>query len=360
MAANNFNTVTTRLETQSLTSLNLAFNAFSSLSALSNLTSLPNLQRLSLQSNAVTSLECPAVFAQLTHLDMSANLLPTFSALNPLSTASFPSLVSLRVSRNPFFTTQAPDVSHMLALARIPNLNELNYSPIDPAERVNGELYYLSRIAAEFTSADDDSIRTKEIRLSHPQWDYLCRKHDYALAITSRDQSKGYGPGTLGARLIQLTINRPRENSSEQVRVPRTISIYALKALLAKRFKILPLSFALVWETGEWDPVGRSAAAVTTTRAEEAADNDVEDDAFSVSSTEAEPGQEALDLAQNESQPAASLRNPSGQATQRGRFVRREVRIREGTSSVGFWVEGDAAILRVEEMHGAGEERVEC
>jgi hypothetical protein len=205
----------------------------------------------------------------------------------------------------------------MLSLAVLPGLKMLNYSPIDAAERFNAELYYLSRVTAQLRRAEPGSTEEQRILDENPQFQPLVAKHDYELHLRSpRAQEAKYAPGTLGARLITLhvtPVNHARRAKS--IQVPKTISIYELKSQLGRRFGLLPARFRIVWETGEWDPVGKGEGE--------------DGDEFSVGSEDGE--------------------GDDGNG-EKGRWVRREVVVLEGTSSVGFWVDGDTAVLRLEEL----------
>ena len=116
----------------------------------------------------------------------------------------------------------------------------------------------------------------------------------------------------------------------EVLRVPRTIGIYKLKSLVGRRVGVLPVHLRLVWETGEWDPAGK----------EDEDDEDVwgtdSDDDGEDSSKEGRSGKEAAGAENGESH------------ERKGKWVKREVVLVEGTRPLGFWIEGKEADVRVE------------
>ena len=118
----------------------------------------------------------------------------------------------------------------------------------------------------------------------------------------------------------------------------------------------------LIWETGEWDPIGRVQRS----------NNDIDeenDDRWSVeslsSSSEGED-EDANDSNNNdddddddatppsskpESHPDLKLKHKHTKEKKRdskGRFIAREVELVDGTRQVGFWIEEKAATVRLE------------
>jgi hypothetical protein len=78
-------------------------------------------------------------------------------------------------------------------------------------------------------------------------------------------------------------------------------------------FGVRPLGTRLVWESDEWDPVGRRD------------DDDDDDDEEMVTGSEGEE-----------------------EEREKGKWMRREVELEDGTREVGFWIEGREATVRVE------------
>ena len=65
------------------------------------------------------------------------------------------------------------DEGYMLTLARLGQLETLNFSRITPQERRNAEMYYLSRIAKAVAEVPED--KDAELLACHPRYEELCR-----------------------------------------------------------------------------------------------------------------------------------------------------------------------------------------
>lgn len=207
-------------------------NNFTSLSCLPVILSLfPNTASLSFQGNSISQIGLDTVaggklpvFERLESLNLTGNNITDYDFVNSLPTI-FPSLKSLRISRNPLYETPAeedthdqnPDpgkqpqpqrgplsaggqsdsISYYLTLARLPKLESLNHATITSREREEGEIYYLSTVekeievildtasergrvsgaaSAEAASALEKHVDT--IRRQHPLYSSLCVKHD--------------------------------------------------------------------------------------------------------------------------------------------------------------------------------------
>ncbi|MCJ1443457.1 MAG: hypothetical protein MMC23_003955 [Stictis urceolatum] len=340
LATNNLTSTPSALQLPALHTLSLAHNNIASLTSFKSLTQLPSLHTLSLASNAIRTLTPSPTFPSLTSLDLSTNHLLTLSSLTPIN-LSFPSLTTLRLSRNPFFAALPPDDAHMLSLARLPRISTLNFSDIGPEERENAEMYYLSKIAAELGAVREEDAGS--VLVEHPLWEELCRK--YGEPVVKRAVVGEARPGTLGARLIRCAVRMGGKGEGEGqgkegekgengrggesrvavvVVAPKTVNVYVLKSLIGERFGLKTARFRIVWETGEWDPVRTAKLGK-------------DDDArFEVG-----------DVFENEEKHDGKTKDAD---ESRGRFMRREVEIVEGSSSLGFWIEGLEASLRIEQV----------
>ena len=129
-----------------LKSLTLENNLFESLDALSCLSGLPELQSLYLRNNCIAkstiSKSLKPLFAKsLTYLDISYNLISTWSFVNDLPFL-IPSLSGLRIAHNPLYLGQATDGTpalgvedgYLLTVARIAHLQNLNFSKVRPPQ----------------------------------------------------------------------------------------------------------------------------------------------------------------------------------------------------------------------------------
>lgn len=130
-------------------------------------------------------------------------------------------------------------------------------------------------------------------------------------------------------------------------RIPRTVTAYQLKSIVGRLFALPPAHLRLVWETEEWDPVGRKLAVD-------------DDERWSVSSDEEEEAEEGRGFGQgglaNAGDGQAGFVQTAGGAEvtkenverEKGKWVQREVELVDGTRQVGFWIEGKSARVRVE------------
>ncbi|KAJ4296738.1 hypothetical protein N0V90_006786 [Kalmusia sp. IMI 367209] len=321
-SSNLYTNLTPQAPNPNLTSLTLEDNALTSLSSVAPLTALPALRRLILKSNKVSSIisspssQLPIFSPTLTEVDLSYNDIPTWSFIDTLPTV-FPGLTSLRVSHNPLYAhlrspdgrALTPEDGYMLTVARLGCLKILNYSPITPKERLNAESYYLSLIAKEaaFAPASDEAA----ILAAHPRYKWLCE--EYGEPVIQRLDGR-VNPNSLAARLVLLKLYMEGGKTVE-LEVPGRCTAYTLIGMVSREYKVKPTSCRLVWETGDWVPAPRAA--------------EVEDEEWD-SASESED--------EDEDEKEKPMLNS----------VMREVEIVPGTRSVGTWIEGMEATVRVE------------
>ncbi|KAJ4417757.1 hypothetical protein N0V85_001728 [Neurospora sp. IMI 360204] len=339
--------------TSTLVSLNLEFNEFTSLHDIAALTSISTLRNLHLKGNLISSIttssstEVPVFGKNLQYLDMSYNKVSDWQFVDALLD-SFPGLTSLRFSHNPIYEnpgledgaisetdgskkgTAASDEAFMLMAARLPSVRTLNFSNITTADRTNAEMYYLSRIARQLSTTPEAD--EAQVLARHRRWAELCEL--YGEPVVSRQQD--INPNFLEARLItvhfylaELATSESEDNTSvgeRIVQIPKSFDIYAVKGISGRMFGLPPLKLRLVWETGEWDPVGGFD----------------DDDGDSSEDEEIEAERERR---QDDS---ASLAGTSIAGKKGGRFVRREVELKDGPRQFGYCVDGLEAKIRVE------------
>ena len=381
MAFNGLKVIPNPLTAPKIRSLSLNSNSFFGMYSLAPLGQLPKLETLTLQSNSISSLSpCPH-FPRLVHLDLSDNAIPSLASLNSISPSStsplprpLPSIKSIRLSRNPFFTALPTDLAHILTVARLPQITSLNYSAVSTDERANAELYYLGQIAHALEAVPEGSPAERAVLAAHPLWEDLCRKYErpeLRRADAAAHGSVGtHTPGSLGARVVVLRIKaryealrawRERQAdvtgieaqreedgmeevgwSTKVVRLARGTSVYALLGMVGMAFGILPMHCRLIWETGEWDPVGRSAprghgdfdsGAAGPDSVSEVHKTDDNEDRWSVPESD-----------EDDRKTGETVEGEAG----KGKWVRREVQLEAGTSSLGFWIEGQDANIRLE------------
>lgn len=338
----------------SLTSLNLEFNDLTSLSSLSPLTSLTALRNLHLKGNHISSILSPSlppdhpppIFSPTIHyLDLSYNSVSTWSFIDSLP-LSFPGLTSLRFAHNPIYdnpdldspipptTSSTPaaaakgtEESYMLLTARLPGLRVLNFSTITPQDRTNADMFYLSRIARQLASVPVE--KEPEILIRHPRYDDLCAHYGAPVVNRTQEIDSRFLEGRLVAVSFQLATTsggRPAEKTA--VKLPKSFDLYAVKGIAGRLFGLSPLSIKLVWETGEWDPVGGFDEEVDSS----------EDEHVELERERREDGD--LDEAGKD--------EGDGGGKNGGRWVKREVELRDGPRQFGYCVDGMEARIRVE------------
>lgn len=257
--------------------MRLEYNEFTSFDSLGPLAKLVNLERLSLRGSNISQIHAEVdpseiVFSpKLCALDISANSITSWSVINGLLEV-FPGLKSLRTSENPLYDqppgstrvtglpekTMTVDEAYMLTLARIGPLERLNYTKISAQDRLNAELYYLSLIRRElaaFPASEEERILG-----SHPRYNDLCEIYG-SQEIERKPEDAMFSavnPRSLAARLITISFYCKQADGSvveHAKEIPKTLDVYRVKALTARLFGIPFLSFKLVWETDEWDPL---------------------------------------------------------------------------------------------------------
>lgn len=312
-SSNFYSSLTPHILNPTITDLTLEENLFPSLATLEPLTRMPNLQRLVLKSNKISNIGAPAPSfpSALKEVDLSFNEITSWSFIEALSHV-FPGLTSLRVSHNPLYETlQSPDGraltaddGYMLTLARLGALKTLNHSPISDKERLNAESYYLSLIAKEVQFAPENMH--DQILASHPRYKWLCE--EYGEPDIKHGANK-INPNSLAARLLKIRFYLASDAKEiKEVEIPMSCTAYTVLGVVCKLFGAVPRGCRLVWETGDWMPARRTMA-------------DVEDEEWDSEDSEGE---------------AATSK------------VMREVEITPGTRSIGTWIDGMEATVRVE------------
>jgi hypothetical protein len=319
-----------------ITSLTLEYNEFTMLWDIIHLGHMMSLEVLHLKGNKISSIDKEgyqlssfhAFGTRLKYVDLSYNAISSWSFIDDLPQV-FPGLEELRLSHNPIYEDFSKEdgritsleEGYILTLARLGNLKSLNFSKITAADRTNAEVFYLSRIAKALAEVPESEEHT--VTSQHRRYSELCEK--YGAPAVVRQREGAVNPDFLEARLIKFRFYLPsksktgHEDATIKLReIPKSFDIYRVKGIVAKMFDISPLKIRLVWETGEWDPVAGYED-------EEGDSNDDEDDA-EVKGTET-----------------------NGAATQeKGRWMKREVEIEDGTRQVGFCVDGLDATVRIE------------
>ncbi|RYP76152.1 hypothetical protein DL771_001976 [Monosporascus sp. 5C6A] len=328
-----------------LTSLYLELNDFTSISDIASLAGLKSLRNLHLKGNNISTLTkeasdtLPAFPHSLQYVDISYNQVSTWSFVDELPTC-FPGLVSLRFAHNPIYDNPDPDFpgqsknateeAYMFTVGRLAKLKALNFGNISKDDRQNAEMFYLARIGKHLAAVPES--QEHEVIKQHKRYAELCEL--YGPPVVNRKQE--INPAFLEARLVtvQFVLHRAKKGGEKAAverttRIPKSFNIYAVKGIAGKLFGLRPLGLRLIWETGEWDPVAGF-------------DDEVED-----SSEEEDEGEgEARPDRQEAANSLTEGSQPDARAA--GKWVKREVELRDGPRQLGFCVDGLEAKIRVE------------
>ncbi|KAJ2897871.1 putative tubulin-specific chaperone e protein [Zalerion maritima] len=356
-----------------MTVLNLEFNEFISLSCLGALATLP-LRTLHLKGNKISRLSTTALDTSsdnlevantlpthppsLHYVDLSYNSIPCWSLIDTLPVI-FPGLTALRLSHNPIYerpdpsfaatsaaaptSTAATDEAHMLTVARLASLTTLNFAALTSQDRSNAEMFYLSRISRQLATVPPE--KEGEIVKQNPRYKELCQIYGAPDVVRKTTVSESLLEGRLvnvGFRYNPSKGTGAADRSEEDIprgpikkaraKIPKSFDLYAVQGIAGRLFGIPPLKTKLVWETGEWDPVAGY---------DDRDRDSSEDEALEVA---AEKGEDLLE-SKAEDKFGDEYRT---KGKKMGRWVKREVELREGPRMFGFVVDGLQVRIRVE------------
>ncbi|RAL65091.1 hypothetical protein DID88_001198 [Monilinia fructigena] len=214
-------------------------------------------------SDAVKTFTSLVFNKKLSYIDLSSNKINDWGFVDEL-VHIFPGMTSLRLSKNPLYpessslsTMGSLNEESMLTLARLGNLQKLNFSSITPQDRNNAELFYLSEIGKELGAVE--SIYESIVLSRHKRYKELCDLH--GPPVVARKEEAEINPAFLEARLIKFTFYIPAKLGSDQTEttlvkeIPKTFNIYRVKGIVGRFLACRPWNLRLIWETGEWDPV---------------------------------------------------------------------------------------------------------
>lgn len=242
-------------------------------------------------------------------------------------------MTALRLAHNPIYDNPDPDnildgkaltdEAFTITIGRLTRLKTLNFVSISAADRTNAEMFYLSRIAKHMALVPETA--EEMVIKQHKRYAELCELYGEPDIIRSQQ----INPNFLEARLVTVAFQYKREAEGEHkaktarktIKIPKSFDIYAVKGIAGKLFGLPPLELRLVYETGEWDPVAGFDEVGNSSEEEEA---------------EAEHERDDRDGGNY------------GVEGKTGRFVKREVELKEGPRQLGFCVDGLEVKIRVE------------
>lgn len=308
-----------------LTTINLEINNFTTLADVGALAPLTTLRNIHLKGNNITALapegsEAPIFSPSVQYLDVSYNNIQSWSFIDQLQ-KHLPGLTGLRISHNPVYDAADADASsseesHMFAVARVASLQSLNFSQITTSDRSNAEMFYLSRIGKQLSAVAE--TEEADILALHPRYAELCKIHGEPSIVRRPDVN----PAFLDARLINVGFHY-QDGEEKASKIPKSYDMYAVKGIAGKLFGLAPLKLGLIWETGEWDPV--------------AGFDDQEGHSSDEEEAEEERERQGID--------AHAAEDISGKP---GRWVKREVELKDGPRQLGYCVDGLDVKIRVE------------
>ena len=229
------------------------------------LQNLPRLESLIVNDNPIHCIEGvieggqPADFPYLTSLQLAETNISTWTALDQLN--RIPSLRSLRLRNTPLTNTLGVGEVRSTAIARLPNLEYFNASPITDRERVEAERRYVSTVSRELllissgvilaaerdtdvegSAGNDDSAKQAQMFAKHPQFQLLVEKHKDTMLSLSNAGNGSTNQGSIGEEIINVTIRSMAAASCDmeplRKRLPRSLKVGRIKTMCAKYFRV--------------------------------------------------------------------------------------------------------------------------
>ncbi|WIA09989.1 hypothetical protein OEZ85_010201 [Tetradesmus obliquus] len=271
---------------KSLQVLGLEDNAIADWAEVLRLAGLPQLRRLHLSGNPIASIAYPAhsigldalasqqppaaaaldkqqqqgqqqqqqPYGQLEALLLGNCRISSWADVDALNL--LPRLAELRLSGNPLFDAEAGAAGggrRYEVIGRVAGLTLLNGADVKPRERRDCELRYLQTILADAQQQQQQQQQQQsqaELQRQHPRLAELQAKYGQVIAAAAAKPSQQ--GSSLSSTTCELTLRHG--NSSSKKKLPKTITIAALKLLCGRLFKLPPDQQQLllhVPETGE-------------------------------------------------------------------------------------------------------------
>ncbi|KAL3765414.1 hypothetical protein ACHAWU_002332 [Discostella pseudostelligera] len=212
---------------------------------------LPKLESLILNDNVIEHIPPTegkaTIFSALASLQLAGTSISSWSSIDSLH--SLPSLRSLRLRNTPLTSSMGVGEVRSVVIARLPNLELFNASPISERERTEAERRYVSNVARELlmtsTSGALPSDETQananqnEIHARHPRFHLLLEKHKETM-MPSISRSGQSGQANIGDDVIGITIRSMAASSCDmeplRKRIPTSLKVGRIKAMCAREF----------------------------------------------------------------------------------------------------------------------------
>lgn len=222
-----------------------------------HLHNLPKLESLILNDNAIERIPPTEVdfviFPKLASLQLAGTSISSWSTIDSLN--SIPSLRSLRLRNTPLTSTLGVGEVRSAAIARLPNLELFNASPISERERTEAERRYVSNVARELLMISAGTLQSSahqsldgeehanakqvEIHTRHPRFHCLLEKHKETM-MPSISRSCQSGQANIGDDIIGITIRSMAASSCDmeplRKRIPTSMKVGRIKAMCARAF----------------------------------------------------------------------------------------------------------------------------
>jgi hypothetical protein len=226
---------------------------------------LPKLESLILNDNAIEFISITgdiikteqSAFPSLASLQLAGNPIAKWTSLDDLNKIN--SLRSLRLRNTPLTESLGVGEVRSTAIARFPNLEYFNASPISERERLEAERRYVSTVARELLLISSEALlsgnanqssadaqndekpidpKQAQVYARHPRFQALVSKHkDTMMALTTSDSTNS---GKIGEDIINITIRSMAAGSCDvpplQKRLPRSLQVGRIKAMCARAF----------------------------------------------------------------------------------------------------------------------------
>lgn len=226
---------------------------------------LPRLESLIVDDNVIECVDVmnAAAFPTLSSLQLSGTSISTWTAIDQLNSIS--SLRSLRLRNTPLTNTLGVGEVRSTAIARLPNLEYFNSSPITTRERVEAERRYVSTVSRELllvssgvgAVGEDDSEKQAQIFAKHPQFQLLLDKHKDTMLSLANAGNGSSNQGNIGEEIINVTIRSMAAASCDmeplRKRLPRSLKVGRIKTMCAKYFRV-DIDLQMLHFRAEGDP----------------------------------------------------------------------------------------------------------
>ncbi|XP_065830624.1 tubulin-specific chaperone E-like isoform X2 [Oscarella lobularis] len=214
--------------------LNLEKNSLRDWAQIMKLSCLSRLETLIVSGNFLESIsfsgdDDSVHFPTLKSLSLNDNKIAEWDSVNSLS--KLKTLRELKFKGNPCLRGEQEEDARFLLIARLPNVQRLNGSPVSAKERQLAERYYIKRFAK-------DRIRLAnpaEFCRLHPRYDSLIKEHGEPIASQTEPPT-----GVLKDTLLCLTLECPEDLTKKTFtkKLPSTMTLLKLKAFLGRLYRI--------------------------------------------------------------------------------------------------------------------------